>query len=202
MKVFIVRHGDKEKGAYYNKNLRPQDPPLNKKGNQEAQKLIRYFQHIPIKRIFTSEYLRTTQTAQYIARDKGLQVLKDNRLNEIDNGIIEIMSDKEIEEKYPEFWNDFSTCIKDVRFPEGETGEEVKARQKDLLNELIRNDEDVLLVSHEGYMRLLICHILDIPVYRRKFFKVDMCGIIELEFNQENEEWSVIRFNQTMNYIG
>lgn len=198
MRIFIVRHGDKEKGNYYNEDLRHQDSPLSKIGEQKAEKLIHYFEPKQMKKIIVSEYLRTEQTAQYVAKNKGFQVIKDKRLNEIDNGIIESMSDEKIIEKYPEFWNDFISYSKDVRFPEGETGEEVKDRQKDLLDELIQNDEDVLLFSHEGYIRLLMCHLLGIPVYKRNLFKVDLCGIMEIEYDEKIKTWSIIKFNHTL----
>lgn len=159
---------------------------------------LEFFDHVEIKRIIASEYLRTSQTAKYIAENKCITVEKDKRLNEIDNGIIESMDDEEIIEKYPEFWRDFNSHTMDVRFPEGETGEEVKLRQKNLLDELIQRDEDVFLVSHEGYIRLLICHLLDIPVYKRHMFQVDMCGIMEFEYNKTTKEWRIIRFNYTL----
>jgi broad specificity phosphatase PhoE len=196
MKIYIVRHGDKEKGNYHNEYLRHQDQPISHEGNQKAKKLVEYFEDIHIEKILISEYLRTEQTARYIAANKELQVIKDKRINEFDNGIIELMSNEEIKEKYPEFWDDLIGHAKDVRFPEGETGEEVKARQKDLLDELILRDEDVLLISHEGYMRLLLCHLLDIPVYKRYLFRVNFCGIMELEYMKDEKYWRVIRFNQ------
>ena len=198
MKIFVVRHGDKEKGDYYNKSLRHQDTPLSEIGVQKARDLVGYFKPIQIKRIIASEYVRTNQTAQYIAEDKGIQVLADKRLNEIDNGTIEMMDKEEIAEKYPEFWHDYLEGKKDFRFPEGESGEEVKERQIDLLNELIENDEDVLLVSHDGFMRQLICSLLDIPVYRRRNFKVDLCGIMEFEFDKEAKALRIIKINQTL----
>lgn len=86
MRVYIVRHGDKEKDNYYNSDLRHQDPPLSEEGKQKAKKLLDYFKDKNINRIIISEYLRTEQTAQYVAESKGLSLIKDRRLNEIDNG--------------------------------------------------------------------------------------------------------------------
>ncbi|WP_459477022.1 histidine phosphatase family protein [Clostridium saccharoperbutylacetonicum] len=198
MRIFISRHGDKIRGRYYNESLKHQDGPLTEKGEISAKRLIEFFDHIEIKRIIVSEYLRTCQTAKYIAENKCITVETDSRLNEIDNGIIESMDEEEIIQKYPEFWRDFNSHTMDVRFPEGETGEEVKLRQKSFLDELIQRDEDVFIVSHEGYIRLLICHLLDIPVYKRYMFQVDMCGIMEFEYNKSTEEWKIIRFNYTL----
>lgn len=198
MRIFISRHGDKVWGGYYNEYLKHQDEPLTEKGEVMAKRLIDFFDHVDIKRIIVSEYLRTSQTAKYIAIHKGITIEKDKRLNEIDNGIIESMDNKEIKEKYPEFLRDFNSHTMDVRFPDGETGEEVRLRQKELLDELIQRDENVFLVSHEGYIRLLLCHLLDIPVYKRHMFKVDMCGIMEFEYDKTTAEWKIIRFNYTL----
>lgn len=198
VKVFISRHGDKELGEYYNEILKHQDEPLTEKGKKMAKRLIDFFEHLEIKRIIVSEYIRTSQTAKYLAEHKGIAIEKDKRLNEIDNGRIESMDKKEIIERYPEFWRDFSSHNMDVRFPDGETGEEVMIRQKSLLDEIIKRGEDVFLVSHEGYIRLLICHLLNVPVYKRHVFQVDMCGIMEIEYNVVTKEWKIIRFNYTL----
>lgn len=198
MRIFIVRHGDKEKGDYFNARLNHQDSPISEEGRRKAKRLADYFEHKLIKKVIVSEYLRADQTAQYIAEQKGLHILKDGRLNEIDNGVIESMTDEEIKDRYPEFWNDFFSYSKDVRFPEGENSEEVKARQKNLLDELIQNNEDVLLISHEGYIRLLICHLLGIPLFKRNQFYLDMCGITELDYNKDTSTWKLIRFNHTL----
>lgn len=198
MKIYIVRHGDKEKGNYYNEYLRHQDEPLNENGKRRAEKLVDYFENKQFSKIYVSEYLRTAQTAHPIAEKRGIQVIIDKRLNEIDNGLIDSLSDEEIKEKFPEFWDDFMSFSKDVRFPEGETGEEVKCRQKDLLNTLIENGEDVLLFGHEGYIRLLLCHLLGLPVYKRHLFKIDFCGITEIEYDKETDVWMITKVNHTL----
>ncbi len=196
MKLYIVRHADKEKGDFYNENLHHQDPPISFEGKQNSVKLVNLFENKQVKKIIVSQYLRAAQTAQYISEIKELPVIKDQRLNEIDNGVIEQMSDEEIQEKYPEFWNDFFSYSKDVCFPEGETGEDVKARQKELLDELLHQGEDSLLITHEGYIRLLLCHLLNIPVYKRYLFHVDFCGVSELDYNMKSNTWKIIRVNQ------
>lgn len=198
MRIFIARHGEREDMELYNSYLRHQDPPISERGNRQAKSLADYFRPIPLNRIIASEYVRTRQTAQYVAEDKMLPINRDARLNEIDNGVIERMSLEEIRSAYPEFWNDFQSGEKDVRFPEGETGEEVKARQKSLLAELIERQEDVLLVSHEGYIRLLMCHLLDMPVYKRGLFKIDLCGLSEFEFDGKSGTWRIARINQIL----
>ncbi len=198
MKLYIVRHGDKVSGNYFNLNLRHQDWPLNEEGVLKAQKLCDFFKDKKIEKIYISEYLRTFQTAKFIAESKGLSLIKDKRLNEIDNGLLDSMSDEEIKEKFPDFFKDFFSFSKDVRFPEGETGEEVKKRQDSLLLDLIKENKDSLLITHEGYIRLFMCNLLGMPVYKRNLFKVDMCGIMEAEYDISSRIWKIIRVNHVI----
>ena len=201
MKIYFIRHADKGAGNYYNDHLKHQDFPITELGKIRAENLARYFELREISAVYASEYLRAQQTAAALAAKKGLEIIVDNRLNEIDNGIIEGMSDVEIKEKYPSFWNDYFSYSKDVRFPEGETGEEVQARQRSLLNELIANGKNAAFVSHEGYIRLLICNLLGLPVYERYRFAIDYCSITEIEFCTDLEKWKIIRMNQAIEPI-
>ncbi len=57
------------------------------------------------------EYLRTRQTIAFVAEAKGLVALVERRINEIDIGVIEEMTDREVEEQYPEFWAAYHRAI-------------------------------------------------------------------------------------------
>ncbi len=199
MKAFFVRHGDKKKGDFFNSSLRHQDEPLSSEGISKAKQLHFYFKDIDIQRIYVSLYVRTQQTARCIAGNPLIEIIKDRRLNEIDNGLIDSMSNEEIKQNFPQFYQDFCSFSMDVRFPEGETGAEVQARQKEFLDMLIRNDQTSLVICHEGYMRLLACHLLDMPVYKRNLFQIDTCGIMEIEYQPQAKTWRIIRINQTAN---
>jgi len=86
----------------------------------------------------------------------------------------------------------------DFRFPDGETGAEAQARIASFLEEKRREhgDEDIVLATHEGLIRLLMCYIVHLPVYLRGNFRVDTCGITEITYQPEYESWKLIRFNQ------
>ena len=68
-------------------------------------------------------------------------------------------------------------------------------RMKLFIAEKMPNDEDIILVTHDGWIRILICYVLDIPVYRRWDFEVDTCGIMEIEHQPKYERWKLIQFN-------
>lgn len=197
MKVYIIRHAEKEKGEYYNPQLRRQDEPISLGGRAAAEELIEYFSDKNIEAIYVSGYRRTGETIAPLAARLGLVPVIDERLNEIDNGLIEGLSDAEVEERYPEVWSAYRRRSADFRFPEGETGEEVRQRIAAFLDEKRRQhpDEAIVLVAHDGLIRLLACHVLGLPVYARWRFQVDFCGIMEISSLPDGEGWKLIRFN-------
>jgi len=196
MKWYIIRHADKEQGDFYNPYLRHQDQPISKKGDLKAQKLFSYFSDKSIDKIYVSEYIRTKQTIKYIAEKKKISPIVDSRLNEIDNGLIEGLSEQALQERYPNIWNAFKDRTRDFQFPEGESGEDAQKRIKSFFKEKELSNKDIILVSHDGLIRLLLCYILGIAAYRRWDFRVDPCGIMEIEFQTNLKNWKLIRFNQ------
>ena len=195
MKWYIIRHADKEQGDFYNPDLRHQDQPISEKGHLKAQKLLSYFSDKSIDKIYVSEYCRTKQTIQHVAEKKEIAPIVDSRLNEIDNGLIEGLSEQVLQQRYPDIWNAFNDRDRDFQFPEGESGEDVRKRIKSFFKDKQVSKEDIILVSHDGLIRLLLCYILGIAVYRRWDFRVDTCGIMEIEYQTTFKKWKLIRFN-------
>ena len=76
--VFLVRHAEKE-------NEPKQDPPLKKEGVARSQELARMLSSAGIKAIYTSQFLRTRQTAEPLKAKSGVNVtvltLKPNPAN-------------------------------------------------------------------------------------------------------------------------
>ena len=195
---YIVRHADKAAGDFYNPRLRHQDQPISDMGRQAAQHLCPYFEGKPISAIYVSEYLRTWQTIQPIALERGLTPTIDPRLNEIDNGLFEGKTAAEIQQQFPAEWQAYRERKSDFRFPSGESGAEAQQRIASFLAEKHsqHSDQDILLVSHDGLIRVLMCHIVHLPVYLRSSFRVDTCGIMEITYQPDYNSWRLIRFNQ------
>lgn len=200
MSIYIIRHAEKERGGFYSARLRHQDEPISQAGQEQARKLWSYFCDKQISAIYISAYQRTGQTIEYVAEQSGITAVIDERLNEIDNGHFDQLSDEEARQRYPEVWNAFRARSTDFRFPGGETGEEVRARIASFLEEkrAMHGDQNIIVVCHDGLIRSLACYIMDLPVYKRWNFYVDFCGITEISYQPDYQEWKLIRFNQTI----
>jgi len=199
MTWYILRHAEKEQGDFYNLQLCHQDQPLSATGRQSAQKLIPLFAGKPIVAIYVSAYQRTWQTIAEVAKRLQWTPVVDGRLNEIDNGQVDEMTEEEFQQTYPKIWQAYVARTADFRFPDGETGTEVEARVKTFITEK-RNQhggDDILLVSHDGWIRQMMGCVLGLPVYRRGDFRVNLCGLTEISYQEDCERWKLIRFNQT-----
>jgi hypothetical protein len=62
---YFVRHFEKLSGD---------NPGLTVKGQQRAQSLARYFTHIPVTKIYSTDYQRTRQSAQPLAEMLGMEI--------------------------------------------------------------------------------------------------------------------------------
>lgn len=200
MTIFLLRHGDKAEGDYHNPSLKHQDPPLSDKGRQQSRAVANYFAQTHISSIYVSSYTRTLQTAQPIAELKQIQPIEDPRLNEIDNGYVNEMSPQEFEKAYPEVWKQYVARTADFRFPGGETGQDVRSRISEFLEEILKihGKDNILIVSHDGLIRVCMTYILDIPVYRRGDFGIDPCGLTQFEYQYEVNRWKLFAFNKSI----
>jgi len=202
MTHYIIRHAHKEQGDFYNPRLRHQDQPISQTGQEEAHKLWSYLCDKEISAIYVSSYQRTRQTIEYVAKQLGISPVIDERLNEIDNGLLDNMSEQEVRERYPDFWKAYRARTADFRFPGGETGEEACRRIADFLEEKRHAHphpiENIVLVTHEGWIRQMMCHLMNLPVYKRGNFYVDFCGITEITYQPDYQTWKLIRFNQKL----
>src|SRR5262245_52076804 len=96
MRLLIARHGQ----TRHNLDHRYQgviDAPLNETGRAQAAQLAKRLAGEKIDVIYSSPLVRSTQTAELIARTNNLDVKKDERLREISFGEWEGMPYDEIQ---------------------------------------------------------------------------------------------------------
>jgi broad specificity phosphatase PhoE len=197
--LYLIRHGERDTTQdYFNPELNHQDNPLTANGTQQAERLGAYLSDKRISKIIVSSYKRTLQTAMPAAQKLHIAPDIDRRVNEIDNGVIEPLDESAFRERYPETYAHLQQMNQDFTFPGGESGAEVKRRQDSLLADLVANDENVAVFTHEGYIRLFLCNILGLAVYQRYRFRVDFGGVTELEYLKDRGEFRLIRANHVV----
>ncbi len=164
LRLILARHGETE----YNKQGRYQgqiDMSLNDTGRQQAAKLEKRLAQEEIHAIYSSDLPRAWETATTVASLHGLPVLAEPRLREMDFGEWEGLTYAKIQERYPQLLADWEADLLNVAPPGGETLSQVVVRVQATLDEITRahSDQTVLLLSHGGPLRVLLCLALGLP---------------------------------------
>lgn len=110
--------------------------------------------------VYSSPLERARRTAGAIALRCATDVIVDERLREIDFGDAEGLG---FDELPTDLQRDLLERPATVRFPGGETYEELRARVADALDEIARAHARVAVVSHAGAIRAAFATWLDVP---------------------------------------
>jgi alpha-ribazole phosphatase len=137
-----------------------------------------------LQSVYCSDLSRAIRSAGIIAETYGLTPVKIPGLRERSFGAWEGMTFTEIKEKFPaefEAW-----ALNPLRHSPvgGETTEEVKERVVKALDLLLRNHEgdSIAVVAHGGVNRVILCHILGMPLENIFRIEQDYAAVNVIEF--------------------
>ena len=160
LRLSLIRHGQTE----WNKTGRytgQSDIPLTDLGIEQAEEVAAELKPRKISAIYSSDLIRSQDTAAPIAREHELEVHCDARLREIDQGVWEGMFFDDIKK---EFAKEFKKREKDpinVAPPGGESVGLVRTRVLAALEDIrLKHSagEEVVIVSHGLSIALLRVH--------------------------------------------
>jgi len=194
---YFIRHGETAWNAEGRLCGRT-DVPLSAAGRRQARALARRLKSLPVAAIYSSPLSRALETAHLIGQATGLRPIPDDRLTELNYGDWEGRTFAGIRRAYPEVFRAWVADPGRVAPPGGETGEELVRRATSFLDHLASRilRGNVVVVCHKTVCRLVICHILSLPLseYRRRL-AMDNAALNILQ--QSEEGWRLVRMNDT-----
>ena len=125
-------------------------------------------EHLQIDRVISSDLKRCTQTADAL----GIPYERDRRLREFDFGDLTGKKWEDIMTEHTEVAQDILSSRTWARRPNGESSFDVAARAAGFIHEsgILKQDSNCALISHGGFIKRLICVLLDLPLrYHTKF---------------------------------
>jgi alpha-ribazole phosphatase len=167
--IDMIRHGEPVGGKMYRGQI---DDPLSEKGWSQMREAVG--EHHPWEVIVSSALSRCAEFAGELAGRYGLPLQLDERLMEIGFGEWEGKSAAELMAREPEvlmrFWSDPLNNT-----PPGAEAlvafrERVIAAWEDILEQ--HAGRHVLVVGHAGQMRMVLRHVLDMPL--DKMFRIQV----------------------------
>lgn len=161
MNLYFARHGE----TVHNKNkcyYGSIDVDITENGILQAEKGSELLRNIDFNKVYVSEMKRTVQTANILLKDKQCSLIQDKRINEINFGVFEGKGYNELEKLYSKEWKLWCSDWKGFTPPQGESYIEFYARIKSFMDDILKLDEDnVLIVTHSGVIRSVYCYLLD-----------------------------------------
>ena len=180
MNLHLVRHGE----TAYNRDglcLGRADVPLTDLGWRQAKAVVvRLVEEHPA-RILASPLVRAAAIAEELADHTGAPLMLREELIEMDVGNTEGLTFLAMAERFPEFirrWRESNPS--DVSMPGGESLRDVAVRLDPLIKELLSASDqpgDVVLVSHNFVLRLLVCRLLGLELASFRFFSTDLASV-------------------------
>nr|VFJ89049.1 MAG: alpha-ribazole phosphatase [Candidatus Kentron sp. LFY] len=173
------------------------DPPLTKAGIAHAHGLARRLRRLieaqpaihevdsPISSVLSSPARRALETARLATEWTGSPIRQDADLWEIDFGRWEGMRFHEIAAVDPELVNEWAKGEIGFCFPGGESIQAFQERVERAGHRIHNRREDTLIVvTHGGVIRFLICHFLGLPPQSHLMFQVDPGSITRIQLYQ------------------
>ena len=164
MKIFLFRHGAVQETAE-KIFLGRTDLPLSKEGRRQAETWRAHFSGRPPGRIAASPLGRALAFARILAGEHSAGVEVHPALSEIDLGEWDGRPMAEIRKRDPKSWKARGDDIAGFRPPGGETFRDLHERVVPAFERLAgETGTDLLLVCHAGVNRVILCHLLGMPL--------------------------------------
>ena len=187
--LILIRHGE----TLWNTQLRMQgsiDSDLTPKGESQIKALGEWMKEVPFDYLYCSDTARAHKTAEAISKFTGHNLNLDKRLREKNLGVFEGLTSEEARERYPETFQQFKTAGASYVIDQGESTQQLLERSLNAIEEIRdRHPQKVaVVVTHGGVVRVLMKHVLGIPLDAPTQFLIGNTGIFRLVWR---EKWIV-----------
>jgi broad specificity phosphatase PhoE len=166
--ILLARHGESD----WNRSQQWQgfaDRPLTDLGRRQAVELAHRLADTELDAVYSSDLQRARETAETVARAKGLRVEATPDLREVDVGSWEGLTRAEAETRFPDR---FALWLQGREgWADGETYEQMSERVLRTIHRIAKAHDGhrVLVVAHGGSIRAVHAAALgvDVHTYRR-----------------------------------
>jgi len=182
-RILLTRHGHVD-------GIRPArfrgraELPLTARGLAQAESLARRIAgHWKPVAVYTSAMQRCLVTGGRVAEACGVPASVHEGLGDIDYGAWQMRTHEEVEKEAPDAYRLWRKAPHLLRFPGGESLQDVVARTADALRLVMARHgaETVVLVGHDSVNRALLLQLLDQPLSAYWKLAQDPCGLSEIE---------------------
>lgn len=183
-RLYLIRHGEtvanREK-----RYLGRSNSQLTTRGNKQYEEIIRQMDRIAVDHIFTSPAERCCGPAQMLANIKALPAVVDERIAEMNFGILEMLTWTEAEQQHPAEYA--AWCADPVRYrlPQGESQDQLDQRTADFIQNVAPLGRNIAVFSHGGAIMSMIAQALHLSPEQKWRFRVNPGTVVTLIIDGE-----------------
>ncbi|MEW7314062.1 adenosylcobalamin/alpha-ribazole phosphatase [Buttiauxella gaviniae] len=164
MKLWLVRHGQTQanvEGLYSGIS----ETPLTELGVAQAQAVGRMLDNVTFEKVLCSGLGRAQHTTELILQQRKIPVITEQLLNEMNFGDWEMRHHRDLQRldsaNYAAWCNDWQNVV-----PNNGEGFQLFSRRISTFAKSLssmQGSENILIVSHQGVLSLLIATLLNMP---------------------------------------
>ena len=196
-RIALVRHGETVWHAE-NRYAGSTDIALTRKGLQQAEDLAAWARTAGLHAVWSSSLSRARLTAEPSAAVLGLPLQTEPRLMELHFGQGEGLSAREMDARFPEARAAFLADPVRHPLPGGESPVAAVERGMEGLHaiaEALPPGGRALVVAHNTLIRLLLSHVLGIPLARYRTVFPELANTTRTELLFHGETVALLAFN-------
>lgn len=179
-----MRHGETEYHAQQ-RLLGRLDIGLNERGREQARRVVEFFRDMRLDAVYSSPLKRCLETAAPVAQDHGLSIQVVEGLMEVDMGEWDGRTFQELFQNEGELVGKWMRNPSSVAIPGGEDFRAVRDRVMSAVREITSRhpgDERVLLVTHGGPIRGILCEALGMELDGMFRIQIDLASISAVKY--------------------
>lgn len=183
--LILTRHGEVE-GINPPRFRGRLELHLTTRGEQQARRLGEVIVgRWKVDALFSSPAWRCVATASRIGDAASCPSMPLSGLLDISYGAWQGLTHDEVRERWPDAWRMWREAPHLAAIPGAETLQDVLARATAALREVMAawHNKTVVLVAHDSVNRVLLCHLLDVPLSRYTALAQDPCCINVIELH-------------------
>lgn len=163
--IYLIRHAQAE-GNLYKMMQGHWDGDVTALGRKQIEALSRRFESVHIDAVYSSDLRRTCLTAEAVSKPKGLEIITDARLREINVGPWETGFFADLRHAHPELMRRFILDPDNWELPGAETYAQVQARAYEAISEIAAKHEgdSIAMASHGITIRSFLSKVCGIPL--------------------------------------
>jgi phosphoserine phosphatase len=196
-KILLTRHGHVE--GIKPERFRGREPlDLTARGRAEAAAVAQRIAGAwRPSAIYTSPLSRCVETGAAIAKACGIAAEVCGDLIDIDYGAWQFKLFEQAEAENPALFAAWFATPQLVRFPNGESLQDLAARSANVLRLVLARHRDgaIVLVGHDSVNRVLLTQLLDLPPSAYWRLAQAPCCLNEVDI--EGEKACIVRMNET-----